>query len=567
MPFDGIITRAAAKELSGLLEGGKVEKIHQPEADELIFHIHSRHTNYKLYISSGSSNARFHLLSMNIENRAAPFAFCMLLRKHLTGARLTKIMQKDSERILELNFDTLNELGSPAGKSLMVEIMGKHSNIILIDASTRRIIDSIKRISFDESRVRQILPGKGYDYPPSRDKIPFTSITKEDIENLCNCPPHMLSKSLLDGIQGLSPAMAEYLASTNSVYNELAAICAALDAGEYKPVIYLDENRTPVDFHIFPVPEFEASCSKLEFETVSACIEQYYFNKSGANRLKQKTIDLEKSINNCLSKLYLKKQRLSEDILAAEKADIFRVYGELLTANLHRLKQGDQKAALINYYDGQEIIIPLDKQFSPAKNAQGYFKKYSKAKTTVREKTLRLHENDSAIKYLESVYSYIENAASAGDIETLRTELAEEGYLRNRGKSKQTKKVKEKLAPFTYKTAGGFKVMAGRNNGENDNLTFKSASRSDIWFHTKDIPGSHVILFTGGASPGSEDIFEAAGIAAFHSKGKNSENVPVDYTFVKHVKKPAGAKPGMVVFTNNRTVYVNPGAPDNPKNI
>jgi len=558
MAFDGIIVCAAAKELSGHLEGGRVEKIYQPEADELIFHIHSKQAKYKLYISSGSNYARFHLLTMAIENRQTPFAFCMLLRKHLAGGRITGISQKDSERILEINFEAVGELGDAAAKTLIVEVMGKHSNIILIDASTRRIIDSIKRISLDESRVRQVLPGKAYEYPPSQGKTPFKDIRKEDIDALSDCPPHSLSKSLLGGIQGLSPAMAERLAASDDIYGELDSMRRALESGEFKPSVYLDGAGAPVDFHIFAIPELEGSCEKVEFDDVSQCVESFYFNKAGSNRVKQKRDVLERSVKTALDKLYLKKQRLAEDILNAEKADLFRLYGELLTSNLHLLKPGSHEAALTNYYDGSQVVIPLDKRLSPSKNAQSYYKKYSKAKTTIREKTLRLHENDKAIEYLDTVNSYIENAASAEDIEALRTELSEEGYLRNRSKGKQSKPAKGKLAPFSYSTSGGFRVLAGRNNKENDSLTFKTAARSDIWLHTKDIPGSHVILFADGGAPSETDIHEAARIAAFHSKGKHSENVPVDYTFVKYVKKPAGAKPGMVIFTNNKTVFVNP---------
>jgi len=293
-------------------------------------------------------------------------------------------------------------------------------------------------------------------------------------------------------------------------------------------------------------------------DSLSGCIEDYYYNKMGANKLNQKTVFLEKAVQNALGKLCLKKQRLSEDILSAEKGETYRLFGELLTANLHLLEQGKEAATVTNYYDGQPITIPLDKRLTPAKNTQNYYKKYSKSKTAIKEKTIRLKENDLAIAYLESVYSYIENASSPEDIEALRTELEDEGYIRARPKQKQSKKTKENHKPYTYKTESGLKVMAGRNNKENDFLTFKSAARTDIWFHAKGIPGSHVILYTGSAAPTDADIQGAARIAAFHSKGKQSENVPVDYTLVKYVKKPAGAKPGMVIFTNNKTLHVNP---------
>ena len=577
MGFDGIIVSAAANELSNLLTGGKIEKIYQPEADELVFHIRSKSSNYKLYVSSGGSHARFHLLSKTLENPQTPFALCMLMRKHLIGGRITNIEQKDSERIVEINIATINELGFSVSKALIFEIMGKHSNIILIDTNSRKIIDSIKRVSLDESRVRQVLPGKEYEYPPSQGKIPFKYITQAEIELLCGVPSHALSKNLLSGIQGISPCMASRLADSlvpgdltgESIYAEIISMReklgdsnldgAKFESGDLNPVVYLDESGIPVDFHVFSIPGLEDSCGKLVFETVSECIEYYYVSKTGLNRLKQKTADLERAVRNNLDKLYLKKQRLSEDILVAEKSDLYRLYGELLTANLHILTAGGTCAKLLNYYDGLEISIPLDKRLSPSQNAQNYFKKYSKAKTAIKEKTIRLSENDSDIKYLESVYSFIENASSTDELEALRNELTSAGYLRMR--KSQIKQTKNKLEPFQYTTSGGFKVMAGKNNKDNDALTFKTAARTDIWFHTKDIPGSHVILFSNSQNPNETDIFEAASIAAFHSKGKNSENIPVDYTEARYVKKPAGAKPGMVIFTNHKTVYVNPKIP------
>jgi len=577
MAFDGIIVSAMANELSNLLVGGKIEKIYQPETDELVFHIHSKSSNQKLYVSSSGSHARFHMLSKTLENPQTPFAFCMLLRKHLVGGRITDIEQKDSERILEISIATINELGFSVSKVLLFEIMGKHSNIILIDANSRKIIDSIKRVSLDESRARQVLPGKTYEYPPEQGKIPFKSITREEIESLCNCSPHALSKNLLNGIQGISPAMANRLAGAlvpgdltgESIYTELLSMRERLDKAKSEPdaltpMVYMDDSGLPVDFHVFSIPELEGSCESLKFDSISECIEFYYVSKTGLNRLRQKTSDLERAVRNNLDKLYLKKQRLSEDILAAEKSDVYRLYGELLTANLHMLKSGDTSAKLLNYYDGLEVSIPLDKRLSPSQNAQIYFKKYSKAKTAIKEKAIQLHENDSDIEYLESVYAFIENASTPDEIEALRNELIGTGYLRMRkNQTKQSKQPKDKSAPYQYKTSSGFKVMAGKNNKENDALTFKSAARTDIWFHAKDIPGSHVILFADGKTPSETDLFEAASIAAFHSKGKNSENIPVDYTEARYVKKPSGAKPGMVIFTNNKTVYVNPKIPDN----
>ena len=571
MAFDGIIVAATANELSDLLVSGKIEKIYQPESDELIFHVHSKSMHHKLYVSASGSHARFHLLSKTPENPQTPFALCMLFRKHLIGGRIVSVLQVDSERILEINIATTNELGFSVNKTLIFEVMGKHSNIILIDAASRKIIDSIKRISLDESRVRQVLPGREYDYPPSQGKIPFGTVSQDEVAALCDCAPHEISKKLLYGIQGISPAMAARLADSfnpadlkgESIYAEILSMREKLESGDLTPAVYLDDEKIPIDYHVFPIPELEGSCEKLMFPSISKCIEYYYLNKAGLNRLKQKTSDLERIVKNNLDRLYLKKQRLLEDILAAEKSEVYKLYGEILTANLHALKQGDTSATLLNYYDESDITVPLDKRLTPSQNAQAYYKKYGKSKTAITEKNIQLGENDTDILYLETVASFIENATNVDEIEELRNELAEASYIRTRKAyaKANVNKVKNKHATFKYETSNGFRVMAGKNNKENDTLTFKTAARTDIWLHTKDIPGSHVVLFADGKNISESDILEAASIAAFHSKGKNSENVPVDYTEIRYVKKPAGAKPGMVIFTNNKTVYVNPKLP------
>ncbi len=577
MAFDGIAIHAITKELNNKLSGGKLEKVYQPENDELVFHIHSKEGNFKLYLSCNSSNARLNLMTESIPNPPAPMNFCMLLRKHIQGGRITKITQKDCERIVEIPFETVNELGFNVNKKLIIEIMGKHSNIILVDTESNKVIDSIKRISIDVNRIRQILPGKLYEYPPAQDKIPFNQINLEEIENLCICTPNKLPKVLLGGIQGISPIISEQLTqgleisseipystqeakeTAQIVYKNLKSMLYALDNSNILPRVYLDENNSPIDFHVLPLLALEGIYQAKEFDTISSALEFYYSHKKSSNRIKQKSADLEKAIKNNLDKLYLKKQRLSEDLLKAENSEKYRLYGELLTANIHLFKTGDSKVTVSNYYDGKEITIPLDKKISPSKNAQHYFKKYAKSKTAIKEKAIQLEETDLDVKYLESISVFIDSAKSVNEIEEIRNELVDSGYLRK--KKVYGKPAKSKPSPHIYNTSDGFRVLVGRNNKENDHLTFKMASSKDIWFHTKDIPGSHVILFTEGKDVTETAIFETAAIAAFHSKGKSSENVPVDYVQVKYVKKPAGAKPGMVIFTNNRTVYVNPKLP------
>ncbi len=551
MAFDGIVTCAAARELKDTLLLGKIEKIYQPESDELVFHIHTKKGNFRLYASCGSDHARIHLITENPPNPPAPLAFCMLLRKHLQGGRITEIRQKDSERIIEFVLETIDELGFSANKKLIFEIMGKHSNIILVDMRSGKIMDSIKRVSIDKNRARQLLPGKLYEYPPAQEKIPFLTLTRSQAAYL-----EHNAKALLNGIGGISPAIAQLLADSPDVYEKLEEIRKALNSGNLTPRVYLKEDGSPSDFHVVPL---DSHPKQIDFDTVSEMLDYYFTHRQSSNRIKQKSADLKKILSSALSKLYLKRQRLGEDLLRAENSEQYRLYGELLTANIHQITPGEDSVTVTSYYDGSQVTIPLDPKYPPAKNAQRYFKKYGKAKTARKEKKIQMRETEQEITYLESVSSFLEAVSTLEEVESIREELVESGYLKKR-KAVGIQR-KKKAQPFQYMTGDGFRVLAGHNNRENDHLTFKMAGSKDYWFHTKDIPGSHVILFTDGRELTETAIFDAAAIAAYHSKGVNSENVPVDYTQVRYVKKPAGARPGMVIFTHNRTVYVTPRLP------
>jgi len=454
--------------------------------------------------------------------------------------------------------ETLNELGFTVSKKIIFEIMGKHSNIILVDMTTGKVIDSIKRVSIDVNRARQILPGIEYAYPPAQDKISF----KEIDENTLNAIEGG-NKLILAKVGGISPAIARELEYQDDRYGYLQDLMMDIDAGSAVPRVYLDDKGVPQEFHIVDLAEYEGAAERKDFDSLSACITYYFHHKSSSNRARQKSSDLVKSVSSVLDKLYLKKQRLAEDLLKAENSEDLRLYGELLTANMHLIKPGDKKVEVFNYYNNDLVIIPLDERFTPAKNAQNYFKRYGKSKTAIKEKQVQMTDTDQDIQYLESVLTYLQNTDNIEEIEALREELVETGYVRKRKTNFKEKKYKAK--PHRYKTSDGFDVLVGRNNRENDILTLKTASKTDYWFHTKDIPGSHVIVPTEGREITETAIFEAAAIAAYHSKGRVSENVPVDYVPIRYVKKPAGAKPGMVIFTNNRTVWVNPELPKEEK--
>ena len=559
MAYDGLVTWAMVQELHHTILLGKIEKIYQPEADELVFHIHGKQGNYKLLASAASAHARVHFIEENPVNPPAPHAFCMLLRKHLQGGRITSIEQKDSERIIELSVETLDELGFHVSKKLIFEIMGKHSNIILTDIASGKILDSIKRVSIDINRVRQILPGILYQYPPKQDKIPVREIQPEQLEAM-----EKNGKNFLRNIAGISPAFADELAEQEKPFSFLQDVRERIASSRISPRVYLDEKGNPQEFYLLPLTEWEDVCQVKTFPTLSGCLEFYFNRKASSNRGRQKAHDLIKAVTGALDKMYLKKQRLAEDILKAENSEDLRLFGELLTANLHLVKPGMKSVEVTNYYDGSTISIPLNVKLTPAKNAQHYFKQYGKAKTAIKEKQIQMAENENEIRYLESVLSYLENTDDIYEIESLRAELVETGYIRRRKQAGGFREKKYKPSPHKYVLSNGMNVLVGRNNKENDILTFRTASNKDLWLHTKDIPGSHVIVQSGGAALDEASLFEAAAIAAYHSKGRSSENVPVDYVPVRYVKKPAGAKPGMVIFTNNRTVWVNPALPESP---
>lgn len=555
MAFDGIVTRAVAQELFAALTSGRIDKVYQPQRDELIFLIHTGKEKRKLYASCNNDHPGIFLTEDEFQNPAEPPTFCMLLRKHLQGSRILQVSQQGAERIIELTAESRDEMGFLIEKKLIVEIMGRHSNIILVDSSSGKILDSIKRISSDINRARQVLPGRDYTYPPLQGKTPFDQVTQEDLSiESEDGPGELLSK-----IQGISPVIAREIAGEETAAERkerLDQILSALEENRLHPTVYLREDGTPADFHVVPIMQYRDGFRHLAFPSVSRTISYYYTHRSSSNRVKQKSAELSKSVNSALKKLYLKKQRLLEDILQAEQADKYRLYGELLTANLHQVKKGANSAKVMNYYDGKEVSIPLDDRLDPAKNAQRYYKKYAKAKRSIKEKNIQLKETDGDIIYLESVSTFIQNASSTEEVDNLRNELIETGFVRK--KRKDDKRRRQKQEPLQYTTSDGFKVLVGRNNKENDRLTFKMAGRNDIWFHTKDIPGSHVILFTGSGQVSDNALLEAASIAAYHSKARDSENVPVDYTAVRHVKKPNGAKPGMVIFIHNKTLYVTP---------
>lgn len=520
MAFDGLLMSAVVDEFKAELVGAKIEKIMQPEPDMLVMQIRTADTRKRLLIDVSSSGSRVQFTNLTFENPLEAPTFCMLLRKQIQGGIILSVEQVGKERIVEFEIEALNEIGSPVIKRLIAEIMGRHSNIVLVDGLTEKIIDSLKHISYSVNRYRQILPGFTYERPP--------------VVNMNND-------------LGLGPSAKQAV--------ELGA-----DINERVPSVYFDENNKPKDFHVIDLKEYDGCFKKVTYDSLTQALDVYYSSRPESNRVMQKGDNLLRTIKTIIDKLLLKKQRLLEDIKRSEEADIYRIKGEILNSNLHLVKAGEKKVRLTSFYDGSEIDIELDEKLSPAKNAQSYFKRYNKAKGSKKEKLPLLKATEADINYLESLAALISSCKNYEELDAIRAELAEGGYIRVNKKAVRNKTSKPK--PRRFKLHSGLEVLVGRNNLENDYITFKMGEKTDWWFHTKDIHGSHVVMVCHGVDPSPEDMYEAAGIAAYYSKGKDSENVPVDYCMLKRVKKPNGAKPGMVIFKDNGTVWVNPINPD-----
>ena len=523
MAYDGLLAKAVCGELSAKLRGSKIEKISQPESDQIVMQIRTEEGRIKLLADISSQGSRVQITESDFENPKEAPNFCMLLRKHVQGGRIADVYQVDRERIIVFTVETLNEMGYSSLKKLVCETMGKYSNIILLDANTGKIIDSMKRISIDMNRYRQILPGLVYVLPP---------------------------KGKLANPYGYGPSASE-------------AVSMGADPERVLPTVWLDQSGAPRDVHVIDLCQYRGVYTEKNFETIGQALDFYYRNRFETNRVAQKSASLTRHVTALIEKHELKASRLLDEIRKSEESDIYRIKGELLNANLHLVKPGAKSVELVSYYDGEMMKIDLDEKLSAAKNAQSYFKKYSKLKASKKEKQAQLEECRAEIEYLSEVAADLSVAESYADLEAIREELYTQGFIRVSKAEKRNKKSKPQPRRFSLST--GHTVLVGRSNTENDYITFKLAQKGDYWMHTKDIHGSHLILQMSGEEPAADDIYEAASIAAWYSKGKDSDNVPVDYVPIRYVKKPGGARPGMVIFTNNRTVWVAPKDPEGKK--
>ncbi len=573
--MDGAFLACLRQELADTLTDARIDKIHQPGREELVIALRWKGGAEKLYLSAGANAPRLHFTTQTLENPAQPPMFCMLLRKRLTGGRLVAIRQEGWERALYLDFDCINELGDPVRLTLAVEIMGRHSNIILIGPDGI-IIDAIKRVDPAMSSVRPILPGLRYEVPPPAEGLDLSVATPDEVvDAIRGGKDAPLSKALLNAVTGLSPLSCREIAYratagadtpvsalTDREWEKLADCLArtrsAVLTGERRvPYLLVKADGTPQEFSFQTIIQYGPTVTGQEMATFSALLDAYYARKTAAERMRVRSHDLLRVLLSATERVRRKLHIQRQELAAAADRDTLRLYGDLINAGMHLIPVGASSCELINYYDENcaTITVPLDPALSAAANAQKYYKDYRKAQTAERILTQRIAEGEQELIYLDSVFDSLTRATSTRELEELRRELEEQGYLkRQKGKQKPPPPMKA----LAFCSDDGFTILVGRNNLENDRLTLKTARGCDVWFHTKNIPGSHVIVVTEGQTPPDRTLEQAAIIAATHSKAADSVQVPVDYTAVKFVKKPSGAKPGMVIYTDNRTAYVNP---------
>lgn len=575
MSFDGFVTHCVTDELRSKLLNGKIDKVYQPEKDEIILSVRTRSGNYKLLLSASASNPRIHLTEVQRENPMTPPMLCMLMRKHLAGAVIIDIKQNGFDRVVRIDAETRNELGDLCTRSVIIEIMGRHSNIILVDDSGR-IMDSAKHIDFTVSAVRQVLPGMTYELPPAQDKTAADSLKATELMEALAAQPEdtLMDKFLLSEIMGMSPLLAReivYRFSGNTKMMKCEVDCAAfvvhtvdflknICGGIYEPSLVIEPSeKKPVAFSCVRLSQYEGAYKIEEYDSISEVIDSFFEIRSRREHMNRRSAALLKLIHNNIERCQKKIVMHKEHIRSAQDRDKYKMYGDLLTANLYRIKYGDKSVRVQNYYSesGEKIEIPLKADISPSQNAQRFYKRYNKAKTTEKFASEQLEIAENEKYYLESVADALENADTPVELDEIRQELMAEGYIAKQNNAK--KKQQKKSEPIKIISVDGYEILIGRNNRQNDELTLKSAYSTDLWFHTKEIPGSHTIIRTRGTGEAPETtMMQAAKLAAYYSKARNSSKVPVDYTLIKNVKKPNGAKPGMVIYDRYNTVYVTP---------
>ncbi len=576
MPLDAVTLSSVVEELKSHILGAKLDKIYQPTRDQVVFFLRTREGASRLLLSANPSAPRVHFTRESVENPASPPMFCMLLRKHLAGGRFEDITQPPMERVVDFSLGCTDEFGEPVTRHVILEIMGRNSNLILTGGDGR-IIDCVRRVDYEMSEQRQVLPGLYYHLPPSQNKLSPGAATLEDITALLQRvgTPTRPDGFLMDHFSGLPPLICRELCFRyDPALEDLNALSSASRYGfgaylksEFQKLLegprvpyLLLKNGTLWDFTYLPILQYGAMVESQRQESFSVLLDVFYAKRDAAARMKSKSQATLKTVINLRNRTARKLQNQRKELAGAADRDTLRIRGELITANLYRMERGQTKLLAENYYDPElkQVEIPLNPTLSPQQNAAKYFKDYNKAKNAEQYLTEQIAKGETELNYLESILDELSRAETEKDLTDIRQELISGGYLRNTDKKKRMKTAPSR--PMEFVSSSGLRIRVGRNNVQNDLLTLKSSYKSDLWFHTQKIHGSHVILSCEGQQPDEQSILEAAQLAAYYSQARDSQNVPVDYCPVKQVKKPAGAKPGMVIYEHYHTLYVDPDA-------
>jgi predicted ribosome quality control (RQC) complex YloA/Tae2 family protein len=577
MALDGFFLSSVVSELNNTVEGSKIDKIYQPEKEEIILNLRSSKGNTKLILSANSSFPRLNTTSKTFKNPQTPPSFCMFLRKHLTSGIIRKIVQINMDRIVMLEIETRDELKTFAIKRLFIEIMGKHSNIVLTD-SNNKVLDSIKRIGYNVSSKRQIFPGVKYLAPIFDKKINLMKIDDEIFKKILveSNQGLQLGKFIVKSFYGMSPFLSRELCHRPSLsendflgeldeskidllYSTISKLKKNIENKDYSPIVYADEESGEyLDFHCFRMTHLEG-CSPIDYNSVNEILDVFYYEKANFNSFKQKTSNLRKKISSLLDKNKKKLGKLLQELIKSKNRDIYKTYGDLVIANIYKINKDDEMLEAINYIDNSQVEIRLDKRLTPSQNAQKYYKRYNKLKTAEINLKIQIKITKENIEYLENILYNLESVSEIEVLEEIKKELYETRYI-NTMEKKKTKIGKSK--PICLVSKDGFEILIGKNNIQNDLITFKMSSKEDLWLHAKNVPGSHVIVRAEGKDIPDSTIEEAASYAAFYSKNNKQQKVEIDYTQRYNVKKPKGAKPGFVIFHENYSLIIEPKKPE-----
>ncbi len=570
MALDAAMIYVCARSLNERLSGARVDKLYMPTRDEAVLSLRTADGTAKLLISARSGSARVHMTREELENPATPPGFCMLLRKHLNNARITGVCCPDGERMLFIGFEATNEMGDRVSLKMSVELMGRYSNIVLVNADNK-VIDALKRIDDDISDKRTLMPGISFTMPPTQDKLPFLSTDSSTLANAVLAQSKPLSSALLSVISGIGPVVCREIAwrtdksdpcadtltadARAALENNIETVRRAANGeGMCLNVVY--DGARPIEYSFIALTQY-TGCERREFEDIDELLDGFYALKDRAERAKARSHDLLRQVGGLLDRAVRKQQARREELEDSAKAEQKRLFGELVQANLHSLERGMKSAELLNYYTAETVSVPLDPTKNPVQNSQKYYKDYKKLTTAAKMLAKLIAEGDAEIEYLSSVKYEISEAKTEEDFLLIRKELKDAGYLRG-FKFDARKKLRKTSEFIEYRTSGGLKVLVGRNNAANEKLTLRTADKSDVWFHVKNAAGSHTVLLCEGVQPDEQSLTQAALIAALHSSQSAGENVAVDYTTIKNVRKAQGTKTGMVIYERYKTAFVTP---------